>query len=109
MQPPKAIAAAHRALTPYVIVKGAAKAIQFYVDALGAVEIYRLSEPSGKIGHAELRIGDGKLMLADEYPDFGALSPVSIGGSPVSMHLYVDDVDTVVKRATDLGAVELRQ
>jgi PhnB protein len=98
-----------RALTPYVVVKGAALAIQFYVDVFGAREIYRLAEPSGKIGHAELTIGEGKLMVADEYPDWGALSPASIGGSPVSMHLYVDDVDQIVQRAVDFGATTLRQ
>jgi PhnB protein len=98
-----------RALTPYVVVKGAAKAIRFYVDVFGASEIYRLAEPSGKIGHAELNIGEGKLMLADEYPDWGALSPASIGGSPVSIHLYVDDVDKIVQRAVDFGATALRQ
>jgi PhnB protein len=95
-------------LTPYVVVKGAAKAIQFYIEAFGAKEIYRLSEPNGKIGHAELQIGDGKLMLADEYPDWGALSPSSIGGSPVSMHLYVADVDTLVARTVNFGATVLR-
>ena len=71
--------------------------------------IMRMEGPAGKIGHAELSIGNGKVMLADEYPDFGALSPASIGGSPVSLHLYVDDVDAVVKRTTDLGATVLRQ
>jgi PhnB protein len=95
--------------TPYAIVRGAANAIQFYIDALGATEIYRLCDPSGKIGHAELKIGDGKMMLADEYPDWGALSPAAIGGSPVSIHLYVDDVDAVVKRAEASGATVLRQ
>jgi PhnB protein len=96
-------------LTPYIIVRNAARAIQFYVDAFGAVENYRLTEPSGKIGHADLRIGDGQLMLADEYPDWGALSPATVGGTPVSLHLYVVDVDAVAKRATDLGATVLRQ
>ena len=99
-------------LTPYVIVKGAAKAIQYYVEVFGAVELYRLCEPgsgSAKIGHAELKVGDGQLMLADEYPDFGALSPASTGGSPVSLHLYVDDVDAVVARAEQLGATVLRE
>ncbi|MET0385048.1 MAG: VOC family protein, partial [Polyangiales bacterium] len=69
---------------------------------------YRLKEPSGKIGHAELDIDGALLMLADEYPDFGALSPVTVGGTPVSLHLYVDDVDAVVKRAVDAGATVLR-
>jgi PhnB protein len=108
METIKSAADAGGGLTPYVVVKGAAKAIQFYIDAFGAKEIYRLSEPSGKIGHAELQIGDGKLMLADEYPDWGALSPSSIGGSPVSMHLYVADVDTLVARTVNFGATVLR-
>jgi PhnB protein len=97
-------------LTPYIIVKDAASAIRFYVGVFDAVENYRLTEPgSGKIGHADLRIGDGQLMLADEYPDWGALSPVSVGGTPVSLHLYVADVDAAVKRAVDAGATVLRQ
>lgn len=97
------------ALAPYLVVKDAAKAIQFYADVFHAVESFRLAEPSGKIGHAQLAIGDSKLMIADEYPDWGALSPASIGGSPVSLHLYVDDVDAVVKRAVELNATILRQ
>jgi PhnB protein len=106
----KPAATLSHAPTPYIVVKGATKAIQFYVDVFGASELYRLSETGrDKIGHAELEIGGGKVMLADEYPDFGALSPASIGGSPVSMHLYVHDVDAVVKRATDFGATVLRQ
>ena len=97
-------------LTPYIIVKNAAQAIRFYVDVLGAVETLRLTEPnSDKIGHADLRIGDGQLMLADEAPDWGALSPASVGGTPVSLHLYVADVDAVVKRAESAGATVLRQ
>jgi len=96
------------ALSPYLIVKGAAEALEFYGKAFGARELYRLSEPGGKIGHAELEIGHCRLMLADEYPDFGALSPVTVGGSPVSLHLYVEDVDAVVARATAAGATLLR-
>lgn len=98
-------------LTPYIIVRDAARAIAFYVKALGAREIYRLTDPSpsGKIGHAELEIGGAVLMLADEWPDFGALSPASVGGSPVSLHLYVADVDAAVARATESGATVLRQ
>ena len=104
MKPP----AAREALTPYLIVKEAAKAIAFYEKAFGATEIFRLAEPSGKIGHAELRIGGSRLMLAEEYPDFGALSPPSVGGSPVTLHLDVADVDAVVERATSAGATVLR-
>jgi PhnB protein len=98
-----------QALTPYLIVKDAAKAIEFYKRAFGAQELFRLTEPQGRIGHAELQIRDSLLMLADEHRDFGALSPASIGGSPVSIHLYVDDVDRVVEGAASRGATILRQ
>jgi PhnB protein len=99
---------ARQTLTAYLIVRNAAKAIEFYAQAFGAKEAFRLTEPQGKIGHAELRIGDSMLMLADEYPDFGALSPAAIGGSPVSIHLYVEDVDRVVETAVAAGATILR-
>jgi PhnB protein len=97
------------ALAPYLIVKDAVKAIDFYRKTFGATEVFRLTEPeSSRVGHAELRIGDSLLMLADEWPDFGALSPISIGGSPVSLHLYVEDVDGFIARATAAGATILR-
>ena len=96
------------ALSPYLIVDGAAKAIEFYAAVFGAKELFRLSDPSGKIGHAELQIGACRFMLADEYPDFGALGPITVGGSPVSIHLYVEDVDLIVSRATTAGATLLR-
>jgi len=95
-------------LTPYLVVRGAAQAIDFYGRAFGAAEEFRLSEPSGKVGHAELLLGGGRLMLADEYPDFGALGPASVGGTPVTLHLYVPDVDAVMARAEALGATVLR-
>jgi len=99
----------HRqALTPYLIVKGASRAIDFYMRAFGAEELFRLDGPDGRVGHAEIRIRDSVLMLADEHPDFGALSPLSVGGSPVNLHLYVDDVDGTVERAVSAGAVVLR-
>jgi len=99
----------HRqALTPYLIVKGASRAIDFYTRAFGAEELFRLDGPDGRVGHAEIRIRDSVLMLADEHPDFGALSPLSVGGSPVNLHLYVDDVDGTVERAVSAGAVVLR-
>jgi PhnB protein len=97
-----------RPLAPYLIVKDAPRAIEFYARAFGAIERYRLAEPSGKVGHAELAIGGGTIMLADEYPDFGALAPPTIGGTPVALHLYVDDVDAVVARAETAGAIVLR-
>ena len=97
-----------RAVSPYLIVRNATKAIAFYSKVFGAIEQFRLAEPSGKLGHAELHIGASTVMIADEYPDFGALGPVSIGGTPVSLHLYVDDVDAVVALAVDQGATLLR-
>jgi PhnB protein len=95
-------------LTPYIVVQGAARAIDFYCRVFGAREDFRLSEPCGKIGHAELLLGDTRLMLADEYPDFGALGPASVGGTPVSLHLYVADVDTTMALAEADGATVLR-
>lgn len=96
------------ALSPYLIVRDAAAAIDFYREAFGAQERYRLQEPSGKVGHAELEIGGSRVMLADEYPDFGALGPTTIGGSPVALHLYVPNVDEVVQRALTAGATVLQ-
>ncbi len=95
-------------LTPYIVVKGAAAAIAFYVKAFGAHEAYRLTDKDGRIGHAELVLGDGRLMLSDEYPDFGALGPFAIGGTPVKLHLYVEDVDATMARAQAEGATVLR-
>src|SRR4051812_38032073 len=95
-------------LTSYLIVKNTPAAIAFYTAAFGAKELFRLVEPSGKVGHAEVELAGTTLALADEYPDFGALSPISVGGSPVSMHLYVDDVDAVVAKAEKAGATLLR-
>ena len=96
--------------TAYLCVKGAGKALDFYTRAFGATEVYRLSEPGGdgKIGHAEFEIGNSRLMISDEYPDFGALSPPSVGGSPVKLHLRVDNVDAFVKHAVDCGAMLVR-
>jgi PhnB protein len=108
MRNAKASPPPHQSLTAYLIVKGATEAIAFYQRAFGAEELFRLTGPEGRIGHAELRFGDSVMMLADEWPDFGALGPASIGGSPVSVHLYVDDVDRVVERAVDAGATVLR-
>ena len=95
-------------LTPYLGYKDASRAIEFYVKAFAAKELFRLAEPSGKIGHAEIRIGDAQLMMSDEYPDFGALSAQTLGGCPITLHLYVDDVDAFVDRAVKAGATLLR-
>jgi PhnB protein len=95
--------------TPYLCCKDAARAIDFYTRAFGATETMRLAEPgTGKIGHAEIKIGEALIMLADEYPDHGVLSPATIGGSPVSIHLYVRDVDATVRQAADAGATVQR-
>jgi PhnB protein len=104
----KPTASRFQALTPYIIVRDGARALNFYKAAFGAQEHYRLTEPGGRIGHAEFQIGDSRLMLADEYPDFGAVGPITLGGSPVKLHLQVQDVDAFVKRAIGAGATELR-
>ena len=94
--------------TPYLCCKDAARAIEFYKKAFGATEAMRLSEPGGRIGHAEIRIGDAPIMLSDEYPEMDVRSPQSLGGSPVLIHLYVDDVDALASRAVAAGAKLLR-
>src|SRR5262245_61453338 len=91
-------------VTPYLVVKDAAAAMTFYEKAFGAKETMRLAEPSGKIGHAELRIDGALLMLADEYPEMGIRGPQSIGGSAVTLVLEVSDVDAVAARAVAAGA-----
>jgi PhnB protein len=91
-------------VTPYLIVNGAAMAIEFYTRAFGAVEIKRMQDPGGKVHYAEISIGDSRLMLADEHPEVGAHCPQTVGGSPVSIHVYVEDVDTVVASAVAAGA-----
>src|ERR1700758_4732742 len=109
-QPPtpavRPIPEGYHTATPYLILKGAASAIEFYKKAFGAVELFRMSDPSGKVGHAEIKIGDSVIMLADEYPEMGYKSPQSLGGSPVSILLYFEDVDAVFKRALAAGAKE---
>jgi PhnB protein len=89
--------------TPYLIVHDAARALAFYERAFGAKEMMRLDH-GGKVGHAEIKIGDSPIMLADEHPDMGARSPRTLGGSPVSILLYVEDVDALVARAMAAGA-----
>jgi PhnB protein len=90
--------------TPYLCCKDAARAIDFYRRAFGATESMRLAEPSGKIGHAEIKIGGAVVMLSDEYPEMSILSPQSLGGTPVGIHIYVDDVDALVEKAVAAGA-----
>ena len=95
--------------TPYLIMKGAAEALAFYQQAFGAKELFRMERPDGGIGHAEIQIGDSRLMLADEAPGLGLFGPVSLGGTTVSLLLYVEDVDTSVERAIGAGARLVRE
>ena len=104
----KAIPEGYRTATPYLIVKGAAEAIDFYKRAFGATEMLRMADPQGRVGHAEFRIGDSVIMLADEHPAMGYRGPRALGGSSVSILLYLDDVDTVFERAVKAGAKALR-
>ena len=105
----KSAAPGRRSVTPYMIVKGAAKAIEFYKKAFGAVDaIAPIVHANGHIGHAELRIGDSLIMLADEFPDMDIRGPDSFGGSPISLHLYVDDVDKVARQVVAAGGTVKR-
>jgi PhnB protein len=100
----KPIPEGYHSVTPYLCVRGGAQAIEFYKKAFGATEVMRMPAPDGKIGHAELQIGDSRVMIADEFPEMGFLSPPTVGNSPVMIHLYVEDVDATVARATEAGA-----
>jgi PhnB protein len=100
----KPIPDGYRTVTPYLIVKGAADAIEFYKRAFGATEMLRMADPQGGVGHAEIKIGDSVIMLADEHPAMGYRSPRSFGGSSVSILLYLEDVDGVFERAVKYGA-----
>jgi len=95
-------------VTPYLILSDAARALEFYKKAFGAIEEMRMDMPGGKIGHAEIRLGNSIIMLADECPEMDARSPQTVGGSPVIIHLYVEDVDAVVARAIKNGAKSLQ-
>jgi len=95
-------------VTPYLVVDGADKAIEFYEKVLGTKERMRMGGPDGKVGHAELQLGDSLIMLADEFPDMGAQGPRSLGGSPVTISIYVEDVDEVFDKAVKAGAKSVR-
>ena len=96
-------------VTPYLIVDGASAAIEFYREVLGATERMRMPAPDDKVGHAELQIGESLVMLADEAPGMDSLGPKSVGGTPVMLHVYVEDADSVFERAVQAGAKALRQ
>ena len=106
--PVKPIPDGYHTATPYLIVKGAADAIEFYKKVFGAAELFRVPGPGGALMHAEIKIGDSIIMLADEFPEMNALSPKTIGGSPVGLMLYLTNVDDVFHRAIAAGAKELR-
>jgi uncharacterized glyoxalase superfamily protein PhnB len=93
---------------PYLRVRSAGEAIEFYARAFGATELFRLTEPSGRIGHAEVKIGPATLMLSDEYPERGISGPLTLGGTTFSMHLHVEDADIAFERAIKAGATVVR-
>lgn len=105
---PKPIPDGYTTVTPYLIVKGAAKAIDFYKAAFGAEEIMRFADPSGQIGHAEIQIGNSRVMLADEFPQMGFKSPETYGGTPAGILLYVTNVDEFFARAVAAGGKATR-
>ena len=98
----------YHSVTPYLLIGGAGAAIDFYIKAFGAVEVLRLTGPDGRVGHAEIRIGDSHIMLADEHPEMDFLGPQSRGGTTVSLLIYVADADVVFAQAIAAGATELR-
>lgn len=100
----KPIPEGYHSVTPYLCVNGAAEALEFYKRAFGATEVLRMQMPNGKIGHAEIKIGDSYLMMADGCPEMGSRGPKDLGGSPVSLMVYVPDVDATVKQAVATGA-----
>jgi PhnB protein len=104
----KPIPEGYTTVTPYLIIKGAAEAIEFYKNAFGAQELFRMPMPDGRIGHAEIQIGDAKIMLAEEMEEMGHRSPQSLGGCPVGFAVYVENVDTEFQRAIDAGATLVR-
>lgn len=93
---------------PYLRLRGAAEAIEFYKRAFGATEVLRLAEPSGRIGHAEIKIGDVVIMLSDEYPEHGICGPETLGGTTFAMHLHCNNVDALMERAVQAGATVVR-
>jgi PhnB protein len=103
----KPIPEGYHSVTPYLIIKGAAEAIEFYKKAFGATELFRMAH-EGRIGHAEIKIGDSPIMLSDEYPEMGYAGPKALGGTPVSLMIYVEDADTVFNQAIKSGGTQLK-
>ena len=104
----KPIPDGYHTATPYLIIDGASEAIEFYKNAFGASELMRLPMPGDKLGHAEIQIGDSRIMIADEFPEMGIRGPKSLGGTAVSICLYVEDVDSAFKQAIAAGGKEQR-
>ena len=103
----KPIPEGYNSITPYLVISGAADALEYYKKAFGATELFRM-EHQGKIGHAEMKIGNSPFMLADEHPEIGQKGPKSLGGSPVGLMIYVDDCDTIYRQAIEAGATEVK-
>jgi len=104
----KPIPEGYHSVTPYLMIKCAAEAIEYYKKSFGATELFRMPAPDGKIGHAEIKIGDSPIMLADEHPDLGHVGPQTLGGTSVGIMIYVDDVDTMFKKAISGGGQEIK-
>ena len=104
----KPIPDGYHSITPYLILSGAAQGLEFYQRAFGAVEVMRMDGPGGKVMHAEIRIGDSVVMLADEFPEMNAVSPTTLKGSPVSLMIYVENADSVFDQAIASGATVRR-
>lgn len=100
----------YNSVTPYLVIKDAARAIEYYKKVFGATEVFRMNGPDGKVGHAEIQIGNSRIMLSDENPAMGEghTSAATVGGSPVSLYVYLPDVDRVVERATAEGGKVLK-
>lgn len=109
MSPVKAIPEGYHSIQPYLYIRGAAKAIEFYKEAFGASEVMRVPTADGRLMHAEIRIGDSVVMLADEHPERGVLSPTHLGGAGCSLMLYVEDCDAVYRKALTAGGKSVRE
>jgi PhnB protein len=109
MSPVKSIPEGYHSVQPYLHVRGAAKAIEFYQQAFGASEIMRMPQPDGRLGHAEIRIGDSVVMLADEFPERGIYGPAHYGGAPMTLMFYAEDCDAIYKKAMAAGSKSVRE
>lgn len=104
----KPIPDGYHSVTPYLIIKGAAAAIDYYKKVFGATELFRMAGPDGKVGHAEIKIGDSPIMLADEHPDLGHVGPQTLGGTSVGIMIYVDNVDKMFNAAIAAGGQQIK-